>query len=99
MRFGGHTRSGAQHGEYRFRLPPGADASYSRSAYVQAPVTPNGNPRHGLGLWCYCLTQRTGEARRPWVYCSMIETVAEWVCMAALARLSPQRTLRKGQGE
>ena len=88
VRFGGHTRSGARVGEYSFRLPPGPAKSRSRSAWVQAPVTPNGNPRHRLGLWCYRLTRRRGEAPRPWIFGSRVETVADWVCTAAAAMLA-----------
>lgn len=81
VQFGGYTTSGARAGEYRFRLPPKLnDRSLSRSVYVQAPVTPHGRPRGGIGLWHFRTTRKPGAPRDPWKTASMVETVVGWIC-------------------
>ena len=72
LRFGGHTASGAGRGEYSFRPIDG------RSAWVQAPVTPDGRPRSSGGRWRFRLTNRVGE--NPWGYADTVDQVVDWLC-------------------
>ena len=87
VQFTGFTVRGARFGEYSFRLPPAVSgSSFSRSALVQAPVTPKGMPRARLGLWRYRMSHGRGFPV-PWIYGKKMETVADWICRMAIERL------------
>ena len=76
-RFAGHTDRGARRGEYRFLLPPTVKSS-SRSVYVQAPKTPNGKPRNGLGMWRYRASYRS-----TWKDSALMDSIVGWICRQA----------------
>ena len=78
MRFAGHTVTSARLGEYRFRFPPWTHDGVSRSVYVQAPITPEGKPRGGLGIWRYRFGRANGKSR-PWERAADLEAVVDWI--------------------
>ena len=81
VRFGGCSVSLARTGACAFRLPPGR-SSFSRSVWVQAPLTPAGKRRAGTGRWRFHLT---GQRGRPpeWRSADSLDQVVDWICSQA----------------
>lgn len=79
VQFRGFFAIGAKRGEYVFGLPPcNRSTSASASVVVQAPTTPHGHKREGLGLWRYRLSQQRNDSRA-WRRAALMETVVEWI--------------------
>ena len=77
VQFAGHSDKCARRGEYRFMLPP-TGKSRNRSIYVQAPKTPTGKSRNGLGMWRY---RMSGEST--WKYSALMDFIVGWICRQA----------------